>query len=85
MHTPTVEGWDDCETATCACLVYELPCDDFDTDAEERLFAAQRSAELAENSQTMRERHDAQARNVFRNAYLRHNSFKRTRARRRVF
>lgn len=83
MYNPSVEGY--CDTSTTAFVEYELTCGDFDVDAEEREFAAQRSAELAENSQTMRERHDAQARNVFRNACMRHNSFKRTRARRRVF
>ena len=85
MYSSDVEGYGDCDTSTTAFVEYELPCGGFDVDAEERAFAAQRSAELAENSQTMRERHDAQARNVFRNSYLRHNSFKRTRARRRVF
>ena len=84
MHTLSVEGWDDCDTATCGCIAYELPFDYFNHYAEERTFAAQRSAELSDNSHTMRERHDAQTRNVLRNAYLRYNSFKRTRARRRI-
>ena len=75
------------DTTTTAFVEYELTsyADQEKLEAEERRFKELMAQERREQSAALRQRHDFEARNVFRNAYLRHDSFKRTRARRRVF